>query len=262
MASNFFDINGYAFEDVNGKIVFAKGTTVPVDTTAGYITGCLFLKTDGSTGTSLYVNEGSTTSSDFNAFGARASKLTDPFDIEGGTYDITVDITTQTIGTSTLTIPDFANVNDTFVFTTLAQTFTNKSFDCDGTGNALTNINGQELDSIAATVGTYGVPVIIPVPNAGTASIVIFNANAPFKFRVIDAWAVSTKASNSGTWVVDNGTSNITSALAYGTADTDISRAVDLDDAYCDIAANGTLRLTSSVATDTAIVYIAVIRID
>ncbi len=48
-------------------IIDAYGTTVPVDGTAGFITGATFKKSDGGANTSLYVNEGSVTSSDFNA---------------------------------------------------------------------------------------------------------------------------------------------------------------------------------------------------
>ncbi len=48
-------------------LLMAAGATVPADTTAGYETGCLFQHTDGGDGTSLYVNEGSVTSCDFNA---------------------------------------------------------------------------------------------------------------------------------------------------------------------------------------------------
>ena len=52
--------------EVTGKL-FAHGTTVPVDGTAGYETGCLFQHTDGGDGTALYVNEGTVTACDFNA---------------------------------------------------------------------------------------------------------------------------------------------------------------------------------------------------
>ena len=48
-------------------IIEAYGTVVPVDGTAGYITGAIFKQTDGGANTSAYVNEGSTTSCDFNA---------------------------------------------------------------------------------------------------------------------------------------------------------------------------------------------------
>ncbi len=45
----------------------AYGTVVPVDGTAGYITGAIFKQTSGGANTSAYVNEGSNTSCDFNA---------------------------------------------------------------------------------------------------------------------------------------------------------------------------------------------------
>lgn len=48
-------------------IMDAYGDTVPTDGSTGYATGCIFRKTDGGAGTSLYVNEGTLTSSDFNA---------------------------------------------------------------------------------------------------------------------------------------------------------------------------------------------------
>ncbi len=48
-------------------ILEAYGTVVPVDGTAGYVTGAIFKQTDGGANTSAYVNEGSNTSSDFNA---------------------------------------------------------------------------------------------------------------------------------------------------------------------------------------------------
>ena len=44
-----------------------RGLTVPTDGTAGYAIGCMFIQTDGSTGTTLYLNEGSRTSCDFNS---------------------------------------------------------------------------------------------------------------------------------------------------------------------------------------------------
>lgn len=51
-------------------LLFASGATVPTDGTDGYQPGCIFQHTDGSTGTALYVNEGSVTSCDFNAVAA------------------------------------------------------------------------------------------------------------------------------------------------------------------------------------------------
>lgn len=48
-------------------LLSASGATVPTDGTAGYQTGCLFQHTDGTSGTALYVNEGSVTSCNFDA---------------------------------------------------------------------------------------------------------------------------------------------------------------------------------------------------
>ena len=52
---------------VDGYSHLAHGVTVPADASAGYAVGCIFQHTDGGDGTALYVNEGTITSSDFNA---------------------------------------------------------------------------------------------------------------------------------------------------------------------------------------------------
>lgn len=51
-------------------LLFDSGDTVPTDGSSGYQTGCIFQHTDGTTGTALYLNEGSNTSCDFNAVAA------------------------------------------------------------------------------------------------------------------------------------------------------------------------------------------------
>ena len=56
--------------------MFASGTTVPSDGATGYGTGCIFQKTDGGAGTALYINEGNTTSADFNALTGGAGGTT------------------------------------------------------------------------------------------------------------------------------------------------------------------------------------------
>lgn len=55
--------------DVSG-LLLASGQTVPSDGDSGYATGCLFQHTDGTTGTALYVNEGTVTSCSFQAISA------------------------------------------------------------------------------------------------------------------------------------------------------------------------------------------------
>lgn len=48
-------------------ILMCYGTDVPSDASDGYSPGCLFLHTDGTDATAVYVNEGTGTSCDFNA---------------------------------------------------------------------------------------------------------------------------------------------------------------------------------------------------
>jgi len=54
------------FKSVDGKLI-AYGTTVPSDAATGYAEGCIFIKTGGSAGAQVYINEGSDTSANFKA---------------------------------------------------------------------------------------------------------------------------------------------------------------------------------------------------
>jgi len=63
-------------EDSAGKVTRCKGTVTVTDGGAGYAKGCTYVKTDGSTATTLFINEGSTTVCDFNAVESSASTVT------------------------------------------------------------------------------------------------------------------------------------------------------------------------------------------
>lgn len=52
--------------DADGNVTRAKGATVPTDADKGYAVGCRFIQTDGSLGTTEYINEGTASSADFN----------------------------------------------------------------------------------------------------------------------------------------------------------------------------------------------------
>ncbi|MFA5394655.1 MAG: hypothetical protein WC346_01400 [Methanogenium sp.] len=53
--------------DNSNMIMRAVGATVPTDGDAGYAVGCIFMDTDGGVNLTSYVNDGSTSSCDFNA---------------------------------------------------------------------------------------------------------------------------------------------------------------------------------------------------
>lgn len=63
-------------KDESGMVREAKGTTVPTDTEAGFAKGCKFVKTNGGVATTIYYNEGSSSSCDFNAVESSASTIT------------------------------------------------------------------------------------------------------------------------------------------------------------------------------------------
>lgn len=67
-AINLHDATGVLATVDNLKPALLTGATVPTDGTAGYAPGCIFLKNSGNgIGSTMYVNEGSVTSCDFNA---------------------------------------------------------------------------------------------------------------------------------------------------------------------------------------------------
>jgi len=69
-------------DPTEGGLLLAHGASVPADATYGYKTGCIFIHTDGGNGTSLYVNEGTLASCNFNALeGAGNVQLTDLSDV-------------------------------------------------------------------------------------------------------------------------------------------------------------------------------------
>ena len=88
---------------------------------------------------------------------------------------VNIALTSQTVGATTLTIPNFASVVDTFVFTTLAQTLSNKTFVAPALGTPASGV----LTNATGLVLTSGVTGVLPVANGGSncsvASITCFN---------------------------------------------------------------------------------------
>ena len=93
-------------QDKDGKVTRASGATLPTDTDAGYAVGCIFTKTTGVIGATVYINEGSASSCDFNAVAASSSGFT--------TWDALYDNDqTLVIDSTTLTFSGTHATNDT-----------------------------------------------------------------------------------------------------------------------------------------------------
>lgn len=84
---HYSDAKGVIVEDFERKGALASGATVPTDGTAGYAPGALFLKRSGTAGASLYINDGTATSCDFNPVGGAVVSGAARFAAGVGTLD-------------------------------------------------------------------------------------------------------------------------------------------------------------------------------
>jgi len=134
---------------------------------------------------------------------------------------------------------------------------------------ALADIAAASLDGTIAKVvaGSNvigGIPVLhrVTVPGTGKAAI---NVTLTHQERVVDAWLVLTGAGvTGGNVTVGNAANAITDAMAATGSDTAIVRAGTIDNAYHEIAAAGTLRITpEATGADAAPceVYVLAIRV-
>lgn len=113
---------------------------------------------------------------------------------------------------------------------------------------------GADIPVKAQTSAVGVVPVLVAIPiTSQTAGN--FDFTAPYKLRVLDAWAVHEGGAGeaSDTLQVFNGANAISDAMDWSGVDTAIVRAAQINDAYRDVAKAGTLRVTTvdaDVGTD------------
>ena len=96
----------------------------------------------------------------------------------------------------------------------------------------------------------------------GSASIKIFDANAPFKFEIVDVVIQSRGTDGTGTLKITNGTNDITDAMTCA-VDTTMARAATIDDAYSEIDEGETLEIVcagGTVANVKALVTISILK--
>lgn len=112
---------------------------------------------------------------------------------------------------------------------------------------------------IATSANGAGVPVVVTYDvTTGAASIKIFNANAPYKFEVLDVIVQPRGASTNGTIKITNGTNDITDAMVCA-VDKTMVRATTIDNAYSTIAASGTLEIVCAGDSVTATIGLVTI---
>lgn len=122
---------------------------------------------------------------------------------------VNIAVTSQTVGATTLTIPNFASVSDTFVFTTLAQTLSNKTFVAPALGTpasgVMTNVTGT------ATGLTSGITLAL---KSATTTVDVSAATAP-----TTGYALIATDSTHATWQPITSSTYFRSTVVSGTQD-------------------------------------------
>lgn len=116
-----------------------------------------------------------------------ATSAASPFLLTNGQL-VTIALTSQTVGGTTLTIPDFASVADEFTFKTKAQTMSNKTFVAPALGTpasgVMTNVTGTASGLTAGNV-TTNANLTGDVTSSGNATTL---TNAPVIAKVLTGY--------------------------------------------------------------------------
>jgi hypothetical protein len=185
------------------------------------------------------------------------------FELDGATTGKAMTITCSHSNDRALTLPD---ATDTLVGKATADVFTNKTIDCNGTGNVITNVNAKELDPVGDAA--FGVPFVIKktVASLAPAGTNIISANK--KMRILDAWFVATSA-DSGTIAVHSGqvdsigATAIVDTMTIAATDKGLTRASSINDAVWDVAEDaGLVAVGNEGASIDGTIYVLCMRID
>ena len=115
---------------------------------------------------------------------------------------------------------------------------------------------------VANIDSNIGIPLVIDFEITADASsgLNIFDANAPFKFEIIDIVAQARATVGGGcTITISDGTNTIADSINLAT-DKAIARVGSIDDAYSEIAASGTLKVATTDAAGRGLVSIYVVK--
>jgi hypothetical protein len=144
----------------------------------------------------------------------------------------------------------------------------NPSGDITIDANGVAAIGAQKIDGVNvksnANVNVVGsIPLVFRIDLAAGA-LADTDVVMTHKVRVIDAFLILRGAGVSTTTLqVKNGASAITNAMAASGSDQALVRAATIDDAAYEIAAAGTLRVTSATGASqpAATVYVTAVRV-
>jgi hypothetical protein len=144
-----------------------------------------------------------------------------PADATGQTVSVTT--AAQTVGATTLTIPNFAGVSDSLAFITLAQTISNKTLDVTNINQAFKTLSTQTFTSNAtltnltglswavAAGGTYYFDLEVPLLTETT------NGGAQMAFKLTTATLTQVNLRVNETTDTDNAATNVSTSFTSTT---------------------------------------------
>jgi len=224
--------------DKDNKVTRATGATTPTDGDAGYAKGCMFVNTAGGVGTTMYINEGSATSADFNIANGTGGGGVATWDALYA-LDQTLDINGTTLTFDRTT----GNGN--------VQTITNTG---GGSGVLLQITNAGTGADISGTSGTWsfsklGVAVMKSATLAGTAGSDSFTLTAG-DMVLSDASLTITDADNAATLSITNNTATTATVFAFAGSG-----------AFTGSTTTSFMTLTASGLTTGTVLYIPVVAL-
>lgn len=131
-------------------------------------------------------------------------------------------------------------------------------------GKVTVNAGGEIAPATTGNASIVGASPVVHRIDLAAGALADTDVVLTYKTRVIDAFLILRGAGVSTTTLqVKNGTSAITDAMAASGNDQAVVRAASIDDAAYEIAAGGTLRVTSATGASqpTATVYVIGLRV-
>jgi len=118
-------------------------------------------------------------------------------------------------------------------------------------------LDGRHMGELTAS---GGVPVVFAATLTSGNTVSIHSSDAPFAYRVLDAWSVATSA-DGGSWQLEDGATAITDTVTVTATDRAIDRVAQIDDVYHEIAMGGTLRVVGDGSSADVMVYVMAARV-
>lgn len=111
-----------------------------------------------------------------------------------------------------------------------------------------------------ANIGTNGgVPIVFTATLVAGSTVVIHNANAPFKYQIFTAFGIA-KSGDGGTWQIKNGANAVTDVISVG-SDKGQTYPSEIDDAYFEISPGGSMSIVGDGSLADVIVFIVCVRV-